>query len=125
MLAENSGFGPDKMNEFVQILQAAYKTIKAEDPSAKVVLSGFGSSKLDQIFYSEKKGPQAREKIINLFKLAKNFYDILDIHLYHNPDDVGGKIELAQRLMEEAGYSVNSLQNYLSLLLLYFLYGVS
>ncbi|MEM4310888.1 MAG: hypothetical protein QXX95_00665 [Nitrososphaerales archaeon] len=113
------------MNEFVQILQAAYKTIKAEDPSAKVVLSGFGSSKLDQIFYSEKKGPQAREKIINLFKLAKNFYDILDIHLYHNPDDVGGKIELAQRLMEEAGYSVNSLQNYLSLLLLYFLYGVS
>jgi hypothetical protein len=99
----NSGFG--KTEEYIPVLQTAYRAIKAEDSSAKVILAGLGSNLVEPLVW-ESDSRDARKvyaRIRDLIDKAKDYFDILDLHIYHNPQHVAAKIKLYQDLLQSLG----------------------
>ena len=76
----NSFWNNPKPESYLAALRTAYSSIKAEDPSAKVMVSGFSGVPLDFI-----------ERIYALG--GKEFFDIMNVHPYTWPNPPNGMLE--------------------------------
>jgi len=99
----NSGFG--KTEEYIPVLRTAYYAIKSEDSSAKVILAGLGSNLVEPLVWEPRSdnAHKVYSRIRDLISKARNYFDILDLHIYHNPLHVVAKIKLYEDLMQSLG----------------------
>ncbi len=114
---------------YVNILKESYRTIKGEDPNAKVILIGLASNYARFFAYADgfiadedagvfsgrryTRGEIARNRVFQREKLnfeyilreGKNYFDVADIHLYEEKlDFMDGKIEWLKSKMHSFGY---------------------
>lgn len=99
----NSGFG--KTEEYIPVLKTAHAAIKTEDGTAKVILAGLGSNLVEPLVWEPRSDTARRvhSRIRDLIDKARNYFDILDLHIYHNPLHVTAKITLYQGLLQLLG----------------------
>jgi hypothetical protein len=83
------------LDEYVTILQVAYRSVKAEDSLAQVLLSSFGSNFTERMVNTPEstEGGQALEELRFILREGAGSYDIVDAHVYHRVRDVPHRVE--------------------------------
>ena len=94
--------------EYIELLKNSYKTIKEEDPEAKVVLAGFANLMFNEINEFHPTGFVEKEKVEIFFyyimKESEDWCDAVDFHQYYYPDIIYSEVKLLKDAMEKYGY---------------------
>jgi hypothetical protein len=85
--------------EYVAHLAVMYRAVKAEDPSAAVVLGGCGFD----VFSSEPGSPQ-RQFFDHLADAGRDHFDLFSVHLYGDPAAIPEYVETGRAFMLAHGY---------------------
>ena len=87
--------------EYLELLQHAYITIKQVDPDAKVVLQGFA----DGMFILINEGNTTIQKFFEyLMDNGSSYFDVIDFHQYFEPDTVYLEVNILKETMSKYGY---------------------
>lgn len=89
---DNRNFWDESPEKYVDILKSSYQSIKLVDSSATILLAGWPSGALQY--------PKVRRYVDYVFINGKDFFDIVDLHLYRLYSDVSVDIADFRRLME-------------------------
>jgi len=84
--------------EFVELLRITHNKIKEADPDAVVVLGGFTGAFVNG-------EPIKPELVKEVLVSGKDYFDILDVHLYEEYGDFGWKLQWFKDEMSRNGYS--------------------
>ena len=98
---ENSKYWAGSKEEYIELLQHAYTTIKQVDPDAKVVLQGYANQMLIMINDEE----EDVTEFFNYIMSYDDYFDVIDFHQYYEPDTVYMEVELLKSIMNTYGYS--------------------
>lgn len=94
----------DSMENLVRLTKIAAEEIRKIDPSAKIILAGIPAGRDDRgrtIFEVD----NIRKNILTVMEKAKDYFDIVDIHLYGQTDLIPKKIDQLKELMLQTGNS--------------------
>ncbi|GEM_PF-1608092 len=84
--------------EYLKILKIAYNVIKKENKNAVILLGGFTGN--------WKNGTNVNPEFVKyILKNGKEYFDILDLHLYEDPKTYKERVKWFIELMNEYGYS--------------------
>jgi hypothetical protein len=87
--------------EYLELLQHAYITIKQVDPDAKVVLQGFA----DGMFILINEGNTTIQEFFEyLMDNGSSYFDVIDFHQYFEPDTVYLEVNMLKETMSKYGY---------------------
>ena len=88
----------ESAEEYLKILKRAYNVIKEADDDAVIVLGGFTGN--------WKNGTNVNPEFVEyVLKNGKDYFDILDVHLYGDPETYEERIQWFIELMSKYGYS--------------------
>jgi len=88
----------ESAEEYLKILKRAYNVIKEADDDAVIVLGGFTGN--------WKNGTNVNPEFVeHVLKNGKDYFDILDVHLYKDPETYEERIQWFRDLMNKYGYS--------------------
>jgi hypothetical protein len=79
------------LDQYVTVLQRAYRAIKSEDQGATVLIAGLA-------------GSEDQAKTRSLLEGGRDYFDVLDAHLYFPPEDLPGRIAALKAEMKRLGY---------------------
>jgi hypothetical protein len=79
------------LDDYIAVLRTAYRALKSEDKEATVLFAGLA-------------GVEDAAKTKFLLENGRNYFDVLDAHLYFPPEDLPGKIAGLRMAMKQIGY---------------------
>lgn len=87
------------LEEYAELIRIAYRAVKAEDSTAQVLLSSFGSNFSDRMSThpNTTAGREALESFRFVLHEAVGHYDVIDAHIYHRVTDVPRRVEFFRR----------------------------
>lgn len=94
----------DSMENLVKLTKIAAQEIRKIDPSARIILAGIPAGRDDRgrtIFEVD----TIRKNILTVMEKAKDYFDVVDIHLYGKTDLIPKKIAQLKELMAQTGNS--------------------
>lgn len=104
-------FWSSTLEEYVEVLQIAYRAIKEEDSRARVLIAGYPAGlHIEWVATDPTTALQKqwiKDHIVNLqflLEKARDAYDILDLHLYESPQYMPARVDYFRAQMVSLGY---------------------
>lgn len=100
------------MDEYVLVLGAAYRTIKNEDTTSQVLIAGCPTAPFFLADLSNPLNPVSDlawvrnyfERLRFILDRGRQYFDILDVHLYGKPERMTERIDFFRQQMRSFGY---------------------
>lgn len=100
----------DSLEQYVELLRLAYRVIKDEDPASQVLIAGFPQGLVVEYVVVKPEDALHQAWVRNelsqialLLDRTKRAFDILDIHLYEDPETIARRIAFWRARLEELG----------------------
>ncbi len=98
---DHSTFWDGTRQEYIELLQNAYRTIKKVDPTAKVVLNGLANA----LFVEIDKGNEEAIEFLDFLMKHGDYFDIIDFHYYIEPENIYVTVDILNNLMQKYDYT--------------------